>query len=101
MKKTIATICAAAVAVTSLGVALSAQAASPVPTPQLTEVAMHHRAPPRVVMQHNYPYLNGHRGDRHWHSGWRSYGGYWFPPAAFIGLFIGGAIIGNMLSHAY
>ncbi len=28
-------------------------------------------------------YLNGYRGVRERHRGWRHYNGYWFPPAAF------------------
>jgi hypothetical protein len=47
-----------------------------------------------------WAYLNGHRGDRHRHAGWREYNGYWFPPAAFIiGSFITGAIINGILNH--
>jgi hypothetical protein len=42
----------------------------------------------------NYAYLNGHRGDRHRHAGWRYYNGYYFPPAAFI---IGGLIFGGII----
>lgn len=50
----------------------------------------------------NYAYLNGHRGDRHWHPGWRYYNGYWFPAAAFIigGLIFGG-ILGSILAHQH
>lgn len=50
----------------------------------------------------NYVYLNGHRGDRHRHPGWRYYNGYWFPPAAFIigGLIFGG-ILGSILAHQH
>ena len=32
----------------------------------------------------HYAYLNGHRGERHRHKGWRYYDGYCFPPAAFV-----------------
>lgn len=41
-----------------------------------------------------YAYLNGHRGDKHFHQGWRYYDGYYFPPAAFV---IGGLIFGGIL----
>jgi hypothetical protein len=43
----------------------------------------------------NY-YYNGHRGFRYARPGYRNYGGYWFPGAAFAtGALIGGAIIGG------
>jgi|GEM_PF-2780236 len=101
MRRTIASITAAAIAVTSIGATLPAQAAGvAVPQAQVQQVAQH-GVKPHFYMQHNRPYLNGHRGDSHWHSGWRQYNGYWFPPAAFVGLLIGGAILGGILSHAY
>ena len=37
-------------------------------------------------------YYNGHRGYRHPRRGWRQHNGWWFPPAAFAGALIGGAI---------
>jgi hypothetical protein len=102
MKKTIASISAAAVALVTLGVALPATAASPMGGAQFQQAAMnydnHH---PRFYKKGNYAYYNGHRGDRHRHAGWRYYNGYWFPPAAFIGAAIGGAIIGGIIAHAH
>jgi len=40
-------------------------------------------------------YYRGHRGYRKHRRGYRRHNGYWFPPAAFIG----GAIIGSILSQ--
>ena len=37
----------------------------------------------------DYAYYNNQRGTRHRTSGYRYYQGYWFPPAAFLGLFLG------------
>ncbi len=54
----------------------------------------------KFYQQGNYWYLNGHRGDRRYHPGWRLYNGWYFPPAAFIiGGFIFGAILDNLLTH--
>ena len=36
----------------------------------------------------DYAYYNNHRGSRHQVQGYRYYQGYWFPPAAFLGLFL-------------
>jgi len=84
MKKTIASICAAAVLLSAAGAALPANAAPP--------MQQHHRH--ATFQKHgNYAYLNGHRGDIHFHKGWRQYNGYWFPPAAFIGFAILGGIL--------
>ena len=104
MQKTIASICAVAVAAVTLGAALPASAASPIGGAQFVPVAQYnnqynndHR---RFEMRGHYAYNNGQRGDRHRHPGWRQYNGYWFPPAAFIGAVVGGAILGGILhSH--
>jgi len=100
MKKTIAVLSAAAVAAATVGAALPAAAAS-TSGPQIVQAAMHHTVHPRFYMRGHYAYYNGHRGDRHRHPGWRYYNGYWFPPAAFIGAAIGGAIIGGIIAHAH
>ena len=94
MKKTIASISAAAVAIATLGAAMPANAASPVGGAQFQQVASrHHTNHPKFYRQGNYAYYNGHRGDRHRHPGWRYYNGYWFPLAAFAaGALIGGAV---------
>lgn len=42
-------------------------------------------------------YYRGHRGYRYYRPGYRRYGGWWFPPAAFLG----GAILGGALSGAF
>jgi hypothetical protein len=41
------------------------------------------------------PRYRGHRGYRHYRDGYRSHGGFWYPPAAFIA----GAIIGGALAN--
>jgi hypothetical protein len=47
-------------------------------------------------------YLNGHLGDRHYHSGWRLYNGFYFPPTAFIiGGLIFGTILGSILANQH
>jgi hypothetical protein len=101
MKKTIAVLSAAAVAAVTLGAAMPASAApaagGPQVGPQIVQAASH----PRFYLHDHYAYYNGHRGDRHRHPGWRYYNGWWFPPAAFIGAAIGGAIIGGMIAHAH
>jgi hypothetical protein len=98
MKTLISTLCAATVAISGLAVAVPAEAASPVGSAQFQQVANHH---PRFERHGSYAYLNGHRGDRHFHKGYRQYNGYWFPPASFIGFAIGAVIVGGLLSHAY
>src|SRR6185312_16604017 len=42
-----------------------------------------------------YGWYNGHRGYRHYRSGYREYNGWWFPAAI-----LGGAIIGNAIVNA-
>ena len=103
MKKTIASICAIAVTAATLGAALPAVAASPVSGAQFTPVAQYYNQnnnQRRFEMRGQYAYYNGHRGDRHRHPGWRQYNGYWFPPAAFIGAVIGGAILGGIIHNS-
>lgn len=48
-----------------------------------------------------YAYLNGHRGDSHYHQGWRYYDGYYFPPAAFVGALIFGGILGGIIASQH
>ena len=85
-----------AVAVSTLGTALPASAASPIGGAQFMQVR---HDQPHFERRGNYAYFNGHRGDRHYHRGWREYNGYWFPPAAFIGLAITGAILNGIFSE--
>jgi hypothetical protein len=42
----------------------------------------------------NYAYYNHYRGTRQRVPGYRYYQGYWFPPAAFLGLFLGPLVRG-------
>jgi hypothetical protein len=46
----------------------------------------------------DYGYYNRHRGYRERVPGYRYYNGFWFPPAAFLGLFLGSVIGGAALS---
>ncbi|ODU55924.1 MAG: hypothetical protein BGO82_15595 [Devosia sp. 67-54] len=56
----------------------------------------------RFEKRGNYAYLNGHRGDRHRHPGWRYYEGYYFPPAAFVvGALIFGGILGSIIASQH
>jgi len=101
MKKLIASICAVAVTGVTLGASLPAVAASPVGGAQFVQVAQYqNNNQRRFEMRGQYAYYNGQRGDRHRHPGWRQYNGWWFPPGAFIGAVIGGAILGGMIAHA-
>jgi hypothetical protein len=85
MKTIISAVCVAALS-------LGTMAAGMVPA----QAAMHSQSQQhwKFQKQGNYAYLNGHRGDRHRHAGWRLYNGYYFPPTAFI---IGGLIFGGIL----
>lgn len=48
---------------------------------------------PRIVRRGGYGWYGGHRGYRYYRPGYRRYGGYWFPPAAFaVGALLGGAL---------
>ena len=57
----------------------------------------------KFYQQGNYWYLNGHRGDRRYHPGWRFYNGWYFPPEAFLigGLFFGSLLLGSILAHQH
>ncbi|MDR3475589.1 MAG: BA14K family protein [Devosia sp.] len=46
----------------------------------------------------DYAYYNNHRGYRRQQPGYRYYQGYWFPPAAFLGLFLGTVLHGARTS---
>ena len=93
MKKTIITVCTAALVASGLALAaVPANAAPPMGPP-----GHQHN---HFEMRGHYAYYNGQRGDRHRHPGWRQYNGYWFPPAAF-GAIIGGAILGGIIAHAH
>ncbi len=90
MKKTIAAVCAAVLALTSIGATMAPAQAAP-----------YHNPPPRFEQHGTYAMYNGHRGYRIRHPGYRQYNGYWFPPSAFIGAAIGGAIIGGILRSTH
>jgi hypothetical protein len=46
----------------------------------------------------DYVYYNHYRGTRQRVPGYRYYQGYWFPPAAFFGLFLGPTVRGSHMS---
>ena len=47
----------------------------------------------RIIRRGDNYYMNGHRGFRYYRPGYRRYGDYWFPAAAFLaGALITGAI---------
>jgi hypothetical protein len=91
MNKIIAGASAAIIALTSVGATMAPAAAA----------TYHHHTQPRFVQHGSYALYNGHRGYRAHHRGYRLYNGYWFPPAAFIGAAIGGAIVNGILRNTY
>jgi len=115
MKKVIAGIGAAAMAVGVVGAWVSGAQAEPLPATRLnavkeaTQWAQFRRDDdrdrfnrrdhdrrfdrPRFERRGDWGYYNGHRGYREYRRGYREYNGWWFPPAAFVaGAIIGGAI---------
>jgi hypothetical protein len=93
MKKTLATLCAAAISLTSLGMASAPASAAPLQTSiQITGgaelISVRDRRDrkdrkDRFERRGNAYYFNGFKGDRRHRPGWRSYGGWYFPPSAF------------------
>ena len=83
MKTVISALCVATLSFGSM-------AATMVPA----QAAMYDNQNYKFYKHGNYAYLNGHRGERHYHYGWRYYNGFYFPPAAFV---IGGLIFGSIL----
>jgi hypothetical protein len=113
MKKLLSGICAAAMTL-SLGAAVPAVAA-PLPVAQAPQhletnrvfdlqrvfhrgerhyrYGHRYRDRPRFVHRHGHVYWGPHRGYRYYRPGYRRYGDFWFPPAAFIaGAILGGAL---------
>lgn len=119
MKKTIAAVCAVAIAAVTLGSAPAGAASLPYGGELINAQSLtfsfgnnddsdrrgnfhrrgndddHHSSFQR--RGNNY-YLNGHRGYSQRRSGYREYNGYYFPPSAFIGAIIGG-IVGGAISR--
>jgi len=93
-RKLVSVMFAAALGVAT--VAASAVSAAPfqasqvaAPGTNLVQVQSRHG----IVRRGGGYYYNGHRGYRHHRPGYRRYGDFWFPPAAFaLGAIIGGAI---------
>ncbi len=65
------------------------------PTVDNAVIQVQSRRHHRFERRRDGAYLNGRRGYRERRPGYRSYNGYWFPPAAFVA----GAIIGGALSN--
>lgn len=105
MKTIVSAICVTALMATTMG--LSAAPASAAQYGIQHKPTVIHVVPKKGHDSHgkkwrfekkgSYVYLNGHRGDRHRHAGWKEYNGYWFPPTAF---FLG-AIIGGILGSQH
>ena len=99
MKKTIATLCAAAISLGTLGMSVApASAAPPTTSIQLNGgaelITVQDRRDrrdrgDRFERHGNSYFFNGHRGYRDHRPGWRQYRGWWFPPAAFFGFSFG------------
>lgn len=110
MKKLTSYVCAAAMAVSTIGLGSVGANAQPMPTP--TQIQSQVGSSNVIEIQSRYDrerrgyrdrsgferrgdraYYRGHRGSRQARRGWRQHQGYWFPPAAFIaGAIIGGAV---------
>lgn len=79
MKKT-AIVATALGALMGISTVMPAEAMPPVPSQTVNRATDVQQA--RVVVK--YGYYRGHRGYRHRRPGFRFYGGFWYPPAAFV-----------------
>ena len=119
MKRLTSYLCAAAMAVSTIGFGSVGATAQPIPSPTQIQSLI---GPSNVIdvqwrdyrerrdYRRDYTrerrsdrggferrgdraYYRGHRGQRQARRGWRQHQGYWFPPAAFIaGAIVGGAV---------
>ena len=109
MKKLLSGLCATAISMSFAMAPVVPANAAPVYVPpavqassDLVEVQSRHRADRRdrhdrrkhrIIRRGDNWYMNGHRGSRHYRHGYRRYGDFWFPAAAFLaGALITGAI---------
>ncbi|NMG40579.1 BA14K family protein [Chelativorans sp. ZYF759] len=109
MKRLTSYLCAAAMAVSTIGLGTAGANAQPIPTPtqfqgqfgnsNVIEVQRRdaRQRPPSArggfELRGGSAYYRGHRGQRQARQGWRQHQGWWFPPAAFVaGAIIGGAV---------
>ncbi len=96
MRKVISAVCAAVLSVTgvlSVAPASAAPVRAPMKLDQASDIQQVQHRRGGYYKHHGRPYYNGHRGYRYQRPGWRSYDGWWFPPAAFItGAIVGGAL---------
>ena len=94
MKTLISAVCVATLSLGSLAATMA-----PV---QAASYSENHSNKWQFEKRGDYAYLNGHRGDRHRHAGWRYYDGYYFPPAAFVvGALIFGGILGSIIASQH
>ncbi|MGY6710678.1 MAG: BA14K family protein [Rhizobiaceae bacterium] len=114
MKRFTSYLCAAAMAVSTIGFGTVGANAQPIPAPtqmqsqfgssNIIEVQRRDYRGPRASRDRrgadrrgferrgDRAYYRGHRGQRQARRGWRQHQGWWFPPAAFVaGAIIGGA----------
>jgi hypothetical protein len=113
MKRTTSYLCAAAMAVSTMGFGVVGANAQPMPVPTQVQApaaegnvinVRSHRADRRADWRErrgferrgDRAYFRGYRGQRHARPGWRQHQGWWFPPAAFAA----GAILGGVLGQA-
>ena len=110
MKRLTSYLCAAAMAVSTIGFGTVGANAQAMPAPSQLQTHMgtsdvievqrrEYRQRRDARSQRGFErrgdraYYRGYRGQRHARSGWRQHQGWWFPPAAFMaGAIIGGAI---------
>lgn len=102
MKRTLATVCGAAIlAAGTLGFASAPQAAPWTPGPaKVMKVEMNgvdaRRSSRHFRHNGDRAYWGNYRGYRHHRHGYRQYRGFWFPPAAFAT----GAIVGGIIANS-
>jgi len=120
MRRILSGILATALAASVTATGMLPAAAAPVAVPkyertELPLVEVQHRhdvqrvwprhRPPGQFYRHGadrYGWHNGHRGYRYYRPGYRRYGDFWFPAAAFVtGAVIGGAIANSQPRVVY
>jgi hypothetical protein len=104
MKKTLAILAAAAMAVSTFGVSTvpaSAQWFGFSAGGPGGSVSVNAGAPRRGFYSNNGAWFyNGYQGQRQRRAGWRYHNGWWFPPAAFIAGAIGLGIANSIANSA-
>ena len=104
MKRFKSAVCTAALAVSVAAGGMVSASAAPLQMPaqvpgstadSATVQQVGHLRDRQFYRRGDRAYYRGHRGYSKHRRGYRKHNGYWFPPAAFIG----GAIIGSILSQ--